>query len=192
MNTPLTDEINRLRSMLDAIARIPAVRDRAGVGDGSVHDAVVALSGALISAESELAALRRQIEGKSAAKQDAAADVLRNDPELQKALGVQPLIATWPDAVPNTQAEATPETDEFMCELSCPNIELPAQWYEYAKGLERQRNALQAKLDALMLEYCPNEMTQEQIANWQAHQRTATKEETDAANAALQEPRHDR
>ena len=33
---------------LDRIGRIPGVRDRAGVGDGSVHDAVVALDGARV------------------------------------------------------------------------------------------------------------------------------------------------
>jgi hypothetical protein len=34
--------------------------------------------------------------------------------------------------------------------------------------------ALQAKIDALMLEYCPNEMTPEQVENWAKHQRKAT------------------
>jgi hypothetical protein len=28
----------------------------------------------------------------------------------------------------------------------------------------------QAQIDSLMLEYCPDEMSQEQIANWEAHQ----------------------
>lgn len=30
---------------------------------------------------------------------------------------------------------------------------------------------LQYRIDELMLEYCPNEMTEEQLANWAAHQR---------------------
>ena len=33
---------------------------------------------------------------------------------------------------------------------------------------------LQAKIDALMLEYCPDEMTPEQIENWKRHQKAAT------------------
>lgn len=33
--------------------------------------------------------------------------------------------------------------------------------------------AMQARIDALMLEHCPGEMTQEQIANWQKHQSKA-------------------
>jgi hypothetical protein len=35
-----------------------------------------------------------------------------------------------------------------------------------------ENEKLQAKIDALMLEYCPEEMTQEQLANWAAHQET--------------------
>lgn len=38
-------------------------------------------------------------------------------------------------------------------------------------ALEAERDALQAKLDRLMLEYCPEEMTPEQLANWAKHQR---------------------
>jgi hypothetical protein len=37
--------------------------------------------------------------------------------------------------------------------------------------LERQNAALQAKIDALMLEYCPDEMTFEQKEEWARHQR---------------------
>ena len=32
-------------------------------------------------------------------------------------------------------------------------------------------NSAQAKVDALMLEYCPNEMTKEQLDEWAKHQR---------------------
>lgn len=35
----------------------------------------------------------------------------------------------------------------------------------------RQRDALQARLDAIMLEHCPAEMTPEQTAEWAKHQR---------------------
>lgn len=37
--------------------------------------------------------------------------------------------------------------------------------------------ALEAKLDAVMLEYCPDEMTEEQKANWAAHQAVAPSQE---------------
>lgn len=35
---------------------------------------------------------------------------------------------------------------------------------------QRQVAGLQARIDALMLEYCPNEMTREQIENWSKNQ----------------------
>lgn len=38
-------------------------------------------------------------------------------------------------------------------------------------GVVWRENAKQAKIDALMLEYCPDEMTPEQIAEWEAHQK---------------------
>lgn len=31
--------------------------------------------------------------------------------------------------------------------------------------------SMQAKIDALMLEYCPDEMTKEQMDNWEKHQK---------------------
>lgn len=36
-----------------------------------------------------------------------------------------------------------------------------------------ENERLQAKIDSLMLEYCPDEMTPEQIENWKQHQRKA-------------------
>lgn len=39
------------------------------------------------------------------------------------------------------------------------------------RRLVKLNNSLQAKIDALMLEYCPEEMTPEQIKNWEKHQK---------------------
>lgn len=47
--------------------------------------------------------------------------------------------------------------------------------------LKEQLAAAQAKIDSLMLEYCPEEMTSEQMAEWAAHQEPTT---IDAAIAA--------
>lgn len=41
--------------------------------------------------------------------------------------------------------------------------------------------AQQAKIDALMLEYCPEEMTPEQIANYEAHQKRMADEQFNAS-----------
>ena len=50
--------------------------------------------------------------------------------------------------------------------------------------LRRDAELKQAKVDSLMLEYCPDEMSQEQLENWKHHQRKATPEETAAIDAA--------
>jgi predicted RNase H-like nuclease (RuvC/YqgF family) len=39
--------------------------------------------------------------------------------------------------------------------------------------LEKKLQEAQAKIDSLMLEYCPDEMTPEQIENWKRHQTGA-------------------
>lgn len=49
----------------------------------------------------------------------------------------------------------------------------------------RKREALQAQVDALMLEYCPDEMTPEQTAEWARHQRPATTCKTFVRDANL-------
>lgn len=41
------------------------------------------------------------------------------------------------------------------------------------RGISEKCGELQAKIDALMLEFCPDDMTKEQLANWEAHQRCA-------------------
>ena len=43
-------------------------------------------------------------------------------------------------------------------------------WHLCCKSKEKVVGAMQAKIDALMLEYCPTEMTHNQIKNWENHQ----------------------
>jgi hypothetical protein len=45
------------------------------------------------------------------------------------------------------------------------------------KQLEQQLAAKQAKIDELMLEYCPDEMTDEQLAEYARHQVQLSSEE---------------
>lgn len=51
--------------------------------------------------------------------------------------------------------------------------------------LRADRDGLQAKLDAVMLEYCPDEMTPYQVENWARHQRRVSPEETAAIQTAI-------
>jgi len=43
----------------------------------------------------------------------------------------------------------------------------------------------EAKIDALMLEYCPDEMTPEQVENWGKHQRRVSPERTAEIDRAI-------
>jgi hypothetical protein len=38
---------------------------------------------------------------------------------------------------------------------------------------DKKIESLQAKIDSLMLEFCPEQMTEEQIENWKKHQTVA-------------------
>lgn len=44
-------------------------------------------------------------------------------------------------------------------------------YLEVISKKERRISHLQAKIDMLMIEYCPDEMAEEQWANWGKHQR---------------------
>jgi hypothetical protein len=52
-------------------------------------------------------------------------------------------------------------------------------------GLKEDNARKQAQIDALMLEYCPDEMTPQQVENWGNRQRRASPEQEAAINAAL-------
>lgn len=41
----------------------------------------------------------------------------------------------------------------------------------FARALSRKLGSMQAKIDELMMEYCPDEITGEQLENWGKHQR---------------------
>jgi hypothetical protein len=62
-----------------------------------------------------------------------------------------------PDSVPRTTWE-----EMSRCYL---------EQFDRAERLQRELNAKQAVLDRVMLEYCPGEMTEEQMTNWKKHQR---------------------
>lgn len=55
----------------------------------------------------------------------------------------------------------------------------------FAFSVAAKADALQARIDELMLEYCPEEMTEAQKANWARHQRPVSDEEEAKVVAAL-------
>jgi len=48
---------------------------------------------------------------------------------------------------------------------------------QHLKDKSVKINALQAKIDQLMFEYCPEEMTERQKENWGKHQKPVTAEQ---------------
>jgi hypothetical protein len=52
---------------------------------------------------------------------------------------------------------------------------------------QRDAGAKQAEIDRLMLEFCPDEMTEQQLANWAAHQKPVSDDEAAAIDAALKD-----
>lgn len=69
---------------------------------------------------------------------------------------------------------------------------LGVQWAlrEFNKDIiefNKEKSALQAKIDALMLEFCPEEMTQEQIERWGKHQVISTHSNKETISEALKQ-----
>ena len=55
--------------------------------------------------------------------------------------------------------------------------ELKQAWHDKFWEADKQLAAAQARIDELMLEYCPDEMTQDQIDNWAKHQQAVPENE---------------
>ena len=71
-----------------------------------------------------------------------------------------------------TTAMIDPNSDDAQ------GLAAPIGWWRgYHAGMDmlmpliQQTEALQARIDELMLEHCPDEMTAEQKANWAEHQK---------------------
>lgn len=81
--------------------------------------------------------------------------------------------------------------EEMTRKITSLEADLKAAWAtnkatENARQEEmRKRDAAEAKLDAIMLEYCPEEMTKEQKIRWAQHQKPISKSEMKEIEAAL-------
>lgn len=69
----------------------------------------------------------------------------------------------------------TPRTDEeaFRPCAGCVDDKVEVVSAVFARTLEREIAAKQAIIDRLMLEHCPEEMTEDQVAEWGRHQKPA-------------------
>lgn len=67
----------------------------------------------------------------------------------------------------------TPRTDDLekrLAEYFTDPEAAKQQAVEEYRQLERELASKQAEIDALMIEYCPDEMTPEQLEEWGKHQ----------------------
>ena len=65
--------------------------------------------------------------------------------------------------------ELRAEVQRLTADLAGAHEQLADQTARWA-AVVNERDALRARIDALMLEYCPDEMTSEQTAEWARHQ----------------------
>lgn len=77
---------------------------------------------------------------------------------------------------PAPAAAHAAEVEALKESLDGKRHEANAAWVA-AEAAERDASAKQARIDALMLEYCPDEMTPEQVADWAQHQAVAATEQ---------------
>jgi hypothetical protein len=65
------------------------------------------------------------------------------------------------------------------CSPTCRKTHRCAELADLREENERlcaQVDALQARVDALMLEFCPDEMSEEHLENWARHQQPARRD----------------
>lgn len=90
-------------------------------------------------------------------------------------------IEGWNEAHRDTReqaaAQAQLEKDKHSYNLNMERM------HDRCAELEEEVEAAQAKIDALMLEYCPDDMTKEQIEEWERHQEPAPSPCVDLAAA---------
>lgn len=80
------------------------------------------------------------------------------------------------------ERQATPRDELERQIMSCLEPKNEREHWA-AREIEHLRDQLataQARIDELMLEYCPDEMTEEQLAEYAKHQRATTLEEARA------------
>lgn len=81
-------------------------------------------------------------------------------------------------------AELREEVDLRLCELDRDHRE-KLQLRAAKEAAEQRCAELQARIDELMFEWCPEEMTPEQIATWEENQVRCSPEEEAAIKRAL-------
>lgn len=104
------------------------------------------------------------------------------------------LMSEAADEIEHLRAEVA-ELEQVLSEDNCPRKYVQQGGYIRClygtssiaayETLSAEVDALQAKIDALMLEYCPEEMTPEQVAAYEAAQRPVDEAQIARIDAAM-------
>jgi hypothetical protein len=104
---------------------------------------------------------------------------------------VYPAISAWwvGTSIGSLPMRLSKETDgdylEKMFDVANEQARILKEMLSFTKEMTVTIKRQQAMIDSLMFEYCPEDMTPEQIANYEAHVRAASQQQEDSVNIAL-------
>ncbi len=104
---------------------------------------------------------------------------------------VYPAIAAWAVGrfIGNVPSMLSKETErdflDEMFDVADNQNKSMAEMLQCLKIAAAANKSLLARIDELMFEHCPEDMTPEQIANYEAHVRAASQQQEEAVNIAL-------
>lgn len=82
---------------------------------------------------------------------------------------IDSMISNYPSCIKKLSYQS--ESEKLINKLWFPVFAATANIEDIIKDFRKENEYLQSKIDELMLEYCPDEMTEEQLNNWKKHQK---------------------
>lgn len=124
-------------------------------------------------------------------------EVCERDEEIARLRATERKFGTLMHELMDERDRLRAEVERLTADLASAHEQLADQTARWA-AVVNERDALRARIDALMLEYCPDEMTADQTAEWARHQvphqlsaaeREVLERESAAVDAVATEPK---
>ncbi len=96
-------------------------------------------------------------------------EVCERDEEIARLRATERKFGTLMHELMDERDRLRAEVERLTADLAGAHEQLADQTARWA-AVVSERDALRARIDALMLEYCPDEMTADQTAEWARHQ----------------------